>query len=183
LPSVLVKSVPIANRCLVVNDVGTSVLATGGRALKNMHDRSLLDRYVILLFSFKKMSKTPPVNVSAPLVPLSAPESLEKIEIRGACAFCHRPEASDLKLLRCAACKVELYCSKDHQKSHWSEHKALCKARKTGIVSVPSQIAPTNLKVIICGGGVIGVCIAYYLTLLGVRPTLVERSSPNIQYF
>src|SRR4051795_5441474 len=31
------------------------------------------------------------------------------------------------------------------------------------------------MRVVICGGGVIGASIAYFLTLRGVRPTVVER--------
>ena len=31
-------------------------------------------------------------------------------------------------------------------------------------------------QVVICGGGIIGVATAYYLTLQGVRPLLVETS-------
>ena len=30
-------------------------------------------------------------------------------------------------------------------------------------------------RVVVCGGGIIGVATAYYLTLHGVRPTLVEK--------
>ena len=31
-------------------------------------------------------------------------------------------------------------------------------------------------QVVVCGGGIIGVATAYYLTLQGVKPTLVERT-------
>jgi glycine/D-amino acid oxidase-like deaminating enzyme len=34
---------------------------------------------------------------------------------------------------------------------------------------------PQHADVVIVGGGVIGCCIAYYLTLGGARVTLVER--------
>ena len=32
-------------------------------------------------------------------------------------------------------------------------------------------------QVVICGGGIMGVATAYYLTLQGIRPTVVERGS------
>ncbi|XP_068915824.1 SET domain-containing protein SmydA-8-like [Tenebrio molitor] len=38
------------------------------------------------------------------------------------CAECQKP--ADLK---CSACKLVAYCSKDHQKKHWKTHKALCR--------------------------------------------------------
>lgn len=31
-------------------------------------------------------------------------------------------------------------------------------------------------EVVICGGGIIGVATAYYLTLQGLRPVLIERN-------
>lgn len=30
-------------------------------------------------------------------------------------------------------------------------------------------------QVVVCGGGIMGVATAYYLTLQGVKPTLVEK--------
>ena len=33
-------------------------------------------------------------------------------------------------LLRCSACKVTYYCSKEHQRQHWSAHKKPCKAKR-----------------------------------------------------
>ena len=32
-------------------------------------------------------------------------------------------------------------------------------------------------QVVVCGGGIVGVATAYYLTLHGVKPTLVEKQS------
>lgn len=39
------------------------------------------------------------------------------------CAECKQP--ADLK---CSACKLVAYCSKEHQKQHWKQHKSLCRA-------------------------------------------------------
>ncbi|KAG6016193.1 hypothetical protein E4U54_002078 [Claviceps lovelessii] len=39
-----------------------------------------------------------------------------------ACAVCHRRDG----LLRCVSCQVIYYCDRDHQVSHWPQHKRLC---------------------------------------------------------
>src|SRR5262245_62066826 len=46
----------------------------------------------------------------------------EKQEKR--CGFCNKA-AESFKL--CARCKAVGYCSKEHQRSHWKEHKKSCK--------------------------------------------------------
>ncbi|XP_066261852.1 SET domain-containing protein SmydA-8-like [Euwallacea similis] len=38
------------------------------------------------------------------------------------CAVCGEPAE-----LKCSACKLVVYCGKDHQKQHWKEHKILCR--------------------------------------------------------
>lgn len=43
------------------------------------------------------------------------------------CATC----GSKIYLLRCGSCHVVSYCSKAHQTSLWTSHKALCKPVKT----------------------------------------------------
>lgn len=42
-----------------------------------------------------------------------------------ACAVCAKSD----NLLRCSRCKVTVYCSKDHQKSDWKQHRSFCKAK------------------------------------------------------
>eukprot|EP01031_Cornospumella_fuschlensis_P038956 gene38956-47388_t len=49
----------------------------------------------------------------------------------GACAVCAVQCTN-----RCAKCKVTYYCSREHQVSHWPEHKVPCKA-----ISNPSSKA------------------------------------------
>jgi len=44
------------------------------------------------------------------------------------CNFCHEPRAT----LRCSGCKSAVYCTADHQKKHWKEHKLDCKPFKVG---------------------------------------------------
>lgn len=39
------------------------------------------------------------------------------------CAWCHK---GSTKLFRCQRCKCVVYCGKDCQKAHWSEHKKTC---------------------------------------------------------
>ena len=46
-------------------------------------------------------------------------------------------------------------------------------------VAAFAECATTSMpdQVVICGGGIIGVATAYYLTLQGVKPIVVEKSS------
>ncbi|CAJ1067676.1 egl nine homolog 1 [Xyrichtys novacula] len=39
------------------------------------------------------------------------------------CELCGRME----NLLKCGRCRSSFYCSKEHQKQHWKEHKLICK--------------------------------------------------------
>lgn len=43
------------------------------------------------------------------------------------CHVCKR-FSEDVCLKRCAACKMIAYCSQQHQKQHWPQHKHLCRA-------------------------------------------------------
>ena len=45
-------------------------------------------------------------------------------ELAKRCHVCHK-QADDIK--KCACCKSVWYCSRDCQRSHWSEHEATCK--------------------------------------------------------
>lgn len=38
-----------------------------------------------------------------------------------------KPRAS---LKWCTGCRMVLYCCSEHQRAHWGDHKAFCKARK-----------------------------------------------------
>ena len=40
------------------------------------------------------------------------------------CGYCSR---RDCRLFRCGRCKEKLYCDKNCQRTHWSEHQSLCK--------------------------------------------------------
>jgi hypothetical protein len=44
-----------------------------------------------------------------------------------ACHACKRGSLTKTKLLTCTGCRVVKYCSREHQKSDWPAHKALCK--------------------------------------------------------
>ncbi|CAN0377648.1 unnamed protein product [Pylaiella littoralis] len=39
----------------------------------------------------------------------------------------------------CTGCRMVLYCSPEHQKGHWSDHKAFCKARKKMAAAFPAS--------------------------------------------
>ncbi|XP_011865068.1 PREDICTED: uncharacterized protein LOC105560508 [Vollenhovia emeryi] len=43
------------------------------------------------------------------------------------CHVCKR-FGGDVPLRKCSACKLIFYCSKEHQKQHWKQHKSLCNA-------------------------------------------------------
>lgn len=43
------------------------------------------------------------------------------------CSVC----GSDKKLLRCARCKSRIYCSKEHQRKDWPQHRSSCFAPKS----------------------------------------------------
>jgi hypothetical protein len=50
------------------------------------------------------------------------------------CAACHKPEDSNVKLLKCGPCSETAsevqYCGKACQVGHWKEHKKVCKAKR-----------------------------------------------------
>ncbi|KAK5646269.1 hypothetical protein RI129_004733 [Pyrocoelia pectoralis] len=41
--------------------------------------------------------------------------------------ICHYCKSTSAELRRCSACKVVAYCSRDHQKLDWHNHRELCK--------------------------------------------------------
>ncbi|XP_075211844.1 uncharacterized protein LOC142318984 [Lycorma delicatula] len=56
------------------------------------------------------------------------------------CIVCLK-RLTDCSLQKCSSCKLVFYCSKEHQKSHWPEHKQLCKTvqlmiKRTGNVGL-----------------------------------------------
>ncbi|KAH9847812.1 hypothetical protein C2E23DRAFT_889598 [Lenzites betulinus] len=55
-------------------------------------------------------------------------EDRRRKKLAGAiCAFCGRPPQGEKKLLTCAACKAQNYCSPTCQKGDWPRHKIQCK--------------------------------------------------------
>ncbi|KAJ7156722.1 hypothetical protein C8R46DRAFT_1114977 [Mycena filopes] len=42
------------------------------------------------------------------------------------CQYCFKSKGPGVDLRKCAACKVDLYCSKECQKSAWKTHKSKC---------------------------------------------------------
>jgi len=49
----------------------------------------------------------------------------------GACIVCSRKSSPGKAMKRCTRCKCVYYCSHDHQKKHWKEHKPICKYLST----------------------------------------------------
>jgi hypothetical protein len=59
---------------------------------------------------------------------LEATDSLKDTASLVTCSFCGTcPQG--VKLKSCARCKIALYCCRDHQVQHWSQHKKTCGAR------------------------------------------------------
>ena len=53
----------------------------------------------------------------------------ETIDAAATCANCGTRESDGTKLKTCNACKMERYCCRDCQVSHWPRHKEACKKR------------------------------------------------------
>jgi hypothetical protein len=47
-------------------------------------------------------------------------------------ASCGAREAHPNHFKSCAACRIPVYCCKEHQTEHWPDHKAACKAARKG---------------------------------------------------
>ena len=45
----------------------------------------------------------------------------------GCCLVCAKKSSPENPMKRCSRCKCVFYCSQEHQKQHWREHKDLCK--------------------------------------------------------
>ncbi|KAG8238204.1 hypothetical protein J437_LFUL018087 [Ladona fulva] len=43
------------------------------------------------------------------------------------CHICKLTHGGSTRLQTCSACRLITYCSKEHQKKHWKEHKSICK--------------------------------------------------------
>ena len=75
------------------------------------------------------LSSSPSMSTSTPTSPLPS-----------SCAVCGVACSK-----QCAACHLTVYCGADHQKQHWAEHKALCKANRSAIpgaaYSIPFSIS------------------------------------------
>ena len=58
----------------------------------------------------------------------------------GCCQVCKRAGTKDQPLKRCARCNCLFYCSKEHQKSDWKDHKKLCSYLATAAEEVGAGI-------------------------------------------
>ncbi|XP_030627314.1 egl nine homolog 1 isoform X2 [Chanos chanos] len=60
--------------------------------------------------------------------------TLDSDRDRQYCELCGKME----NLLKCGRCRNSFYCSKEHQRQHWKEHKLICKeAEKTQVTNQP----------------------------------------------
>ena len=44
------------------------------------------------------------------------------------CHVCKRGRLTNTKLIRCGACKIQRYCTKEHQSEDWNHHRSTCQA-------------------------------------------------------
>jgi len=72
-------------------------------------------------------SKTQFLKAGCTTVNFGAPARLET------CAFCGKKSDRDHEFNFCSQCKRVTYCSKEHQKAHWKEHKQVCKLSKDDV--------------------------------------------------
>ena len=56
------------------------------------------------------------------------------------------------------------------------ERKQILRSRRSSTLSAQPAKKSMPDRVVICGGGIIGVATAYYLALQGIKPLLVEKS-------
>lgn len=56
------------------------------------------------------------------------------------------------------------------------QRKQILRSRRSSTLSAQPAKKSMPDHVVICGGGIIGVATAYYLTLQGIKPVLVEKS-------
>ena len=66
------------------------------------------------------------------IVEFYPPPTVEELSLRNeidiGCSVCYARNAHDGgRLLRCGICKQVKYCSAEHQKLHWKEHKEECR--------------------------------------------------------
>jgi MYND finger len=64
---------------------------------------------------------------------------------------CGHPDCDKHANLRCSRCKLVYYCSAEHQKSHWTIHKSLCRPHSqnnSGASKVPSALIENPAKAI-----------------------------------
>ncbi|KIY73335.1 hypothetical protein CYLTODRAFT_485498 [Cylindrobasidium torrendii FP15055 ss-10] len=74
----------------------------------------------------EKSEKAFVVSFIAPILPLSQVD-IGRIMHNTGCVLCGEKGAN-----RCAQCHSTSYCSRECQKAHWKEHKAMCKSLKGG---------------------------------------------------
>lgn len=73
-----------------------------------------------------------PPHFPPALLTMSTPAD-NKNEEPALCANCGQEEHDDIKLKRCAACKIVKYCGRDCQTSHRPHHKKACRKRAAAL--------------------------------------------------
>jgi hypothetical protein len=71
---------------------------------------------------------------------VSTPNVTTNSPVERKCTFsgCDVVETTAKKLSKCSACKLVAYCSKEHQRADWANHKPFCLQNR---VSAPAQPA------------------------------------------
>ncbi len=59
-------------------------------------------------------------------------------------SICELPSCDNPAHARCSSCKLVYYCSVEHQKLHWRDHKLVCREVNTTKVISTSSTTATN---------------------------------------
>ena len=65
------------------------------------------------------------------------------------CQFCKKTEKAgeDIKLSACARCRAVRYCSAEHQRLDWPDHKKVCVNAGASKTNAPRKLLPAQVKI------------------------------------
>ena len=132
LVTIMASETPIlfgAQMSAVIPTIGdlTKILLRGIKSAGNKRPRCVLIDVESLVPEFTDLMKE--VDIIVEFYP---PPTVEELSLRNeidiGCSVCYARNAPDGgRLLRCGICKQVKYCSAEHQKLHWKEHKEECR--------------------------------------------------------
>ncbi|CAM9797753.1 unnamed protein product [Ectocarpus sp. 8 AP-2014] len=75
--------------------------------------------------------------ISPPIDTMDQAKFEDEMRALAVCVKCLDETKPRASLKWCTGCRMVLYCSPEHQKGHWQDHKAFCKARKKLAAAFP----------------------------------------------